>query len=323
MFFSFPLTRLLSLRQTRKLLAWPGPGEECLPLCLKVRLVPWGSDLLAKSVEETARTMARAVVGGPNGKADGMPDETRIPGDAGRAAAIRVLVVEDEPQEAERLRALLSRYAAERGERFEVSAMTSAVEFLSNRPEVDLVFMDIGLPGVSGMEAAEILRDHDQRTQIIFVTSLAQYGARSYEVDALDFIVKPVSYHSFSLRMDRAVRVLRRTIGRSVIIKEKGGISVIPVSDITAIDVQGHNLAYHLTDNRETLARGTLSALAKELAGTSFVQISSSALVNMDHVRTIRGSDVHTSDGGVYVISRPKRKAALEAIAAYYGGRNS
>lgn len=266
--------------------------------------------------------MARAVVGGPNGKADGMSDGTHIPEDAGRAATIRVLVIEDEPQEAERLRTFLSRYAAERGERFEVSAMASAVDFLSTRPDVDLVFMDIGLPGVSGMEAAEILRDRDQRTQIIFVTSLAQYGARSYEVDALDFIVKPVSYHSFSLRLDRAVRVLRRTIGRSVLIKEKGGVSVIPVSDITAIDVRGHNLVYHLTDNRETIARGTLSALAKELAGTSFVQVSSSALVNMDHVRTIRGSDVHTSDGGIYVISRPKRKAALEAIARYYGGND-
>lgn len=267
--------------------------------------------------------MARAVVGGPNGRAGGMSDNGRISDDATRAAAIRVLIVEDEPQEAERLRMLLSRYAAERGERFEVSAMGTAMEFLSKRPDVDLVFMDIGLPGVSGMEAIEILRDRDQRTQVVFVTSLAQYGARSYEVDALDFIVKPVSYPSFSLRMDRAVRVLRRTIGRSIVIREKSGVSVIPVSDITAIDVRGHNLAYHLTDSRETLARGTLSALAKELSGTSFVQISSSALVNMDHVRTIRGADVHTSDGGVYVISRPKRKAALEAMAAYYGGSNS
>lgn len=129
MFSTFPLAHLLSLRQKSHTPRPVGLEEARLLPCLKVRWVPWSSDWLAKSVAETAGTMARAVVGGPNGKADGMSDRTRIPDGTGGAAAIRVLVVEDEPQEAERLRTLLSRYATERGERFEVSAMTSAVDF--------------------------------------------------------------------------------------------------------------------------------------------------------------------------------------------------
>lgn len=233
---------------------------------------------------------------------------------------IKVLIVEDDAAEADRLLGYLSRYANEHGEKFEVSRLESAVDFLDTKPEVDLIFMDIGLPGISGMEAAEILRDYDQKTQLIFVTSLAQYGARSYEVDALDFIVKPVGYSSFAMRMDRAVRVLRRTIGRSIMVRTKDGMRIMPLADIIAIEVRGHNLLYHLTDNSEYSVRGTLSGLSSNLEGTAFVRVSSGVLVNMDRVRSIHGPDVQMSDGSVYSISRPRRTEALEAIARYYGG---
>ena len=135
----------------------------------------------------------------------------------------RALIVEDDPQAAETLRAHLERYAAERGTSFSVEILPSALEFLEGTRPADVVFMDIGLPGVSGMEAAEVMRQTDELTPLIFVTDLAQYAVRGYQVDALDFMVKPVTYEDFALRMGRAMRVMARNAHAAVSIPTADG----------------------------------------------------------------------------------------------------
>jgi len=88
----------------------------------------------------------------------------------------RILIVEDTPAEADALRTLISRYGAEHGEQFSVEVMRSAVEFDEWQPHADLIFMDIDMPGMNGMEAAEALRERDSETLLIFVTNLAQFA---------------------------------------------------------------------------------------------------------------------------------------------------
>lgn len=233
---------------------------------------------------------------------------------------IRILIVEDDEKETGVLVSCLRRYEQLHNQPFVISTERSAFNILDPFPNVDLVFMDIGLPGISGIEAAGIMRMNGIRTPIIFITSLAQYGASSYEVDALDFMVKPVSYGSFALRMDRALRIIRRTLGRSIFVKTKEGMRVMPVADVTAITVDGHSILYHLADGSTFESRGSLGKVAQDLAGTSFVRVTSGALVNMDYVRTVDTLNVKLASGEEYPISRPKRRDVLRAIASYYGG---
>lgn len=233
---------------------------------------------------------------------------------------IRVLVVEDDEEEAGTLVSCLRRYGRLHNQPFSISTNSNAFDVLGPLPDADLIFMDIGLPGISGIEAAEILRMNGVHTPIVFITSLAQYGASSYEVDALDFMVKPVSYGSFALRMDRALRIIRRTLGRSILVKTKEGMRVMPVTDVTAITVDRHSVLYHLADGSTFNSRGSLSQAACELEGTPFVRVSSGALVNMDYVRSVNTLNVELTSGEKYSISRPKRRDVLLAIASYYGG---
>ena len=107
---------------------------------------------------------------------------------------VRVLVIEDTPAEADALVLCLRRYAAERGETLAIEVIGSAFEFLGSHQPCDLIFMDIDMPGITGMEAAQALRAHDEKTPLVFVTNLSQYAVKGYEVDALGFLVKPVSY---------------------------------------------------------------------------------------------------------------------------------
>ena len=231
----------------------------------------------------------------------------------------RILIVEDTPAESDNLRAMLARYGAERGEQFAVEVMANALEYDERRPAADLIFMDIDMPGMNGMEAAEALRERDEETLLIFVTNLAQYAVHGYAVDALDFIVKPVSYDDFELRMDRAMRQLRKRTGATVTLPTADGSRVIAVRDIVYVDILRHDLYYHVDGLAEPLRlRGSIKAAAEGL-GADFARISSSCLINMAHVRLIRQGSVMLSTGEELFYSRGCRKEALEMLNAYVG----
>ena len=231
----------------------------------------------------------------------------------------RILIVEDTPAEADALRAALDRYGAETGERFSVTVLPQALDFVERCPAADLIFMDIEMPGINGMEAAEALRAYDAETPLIFVTNLAQYAVHGYVVDALDFIVKPVIYDDFRLRMDRAMRQLRKNDGATITLPAAEGMRVVRLRDIIYVDILRHDLYYHVDGLPEPLRlRGSIKAAASEL-GAGFVRVSSSCLANMCHVRLIRqGSVVLSNDEELY-FSRGCHRAALETLNAFVG----
>lgn len=233
----------------------------------------------------------------------------------------RILSIEDNPDAEKILSSHIGRYAAETGLEFSITWKASAFDLAGgDEAHFDLIFLDIDLPGINGMEAAEALRGHDAETPIIFVTNLAQYAVKGYRVDALDFIVKPVSYYDFKLRMDKAMRMLGRSAQRSIRIPSDNGFRIVAVADICYIEVSNHNLAIHLAGGEVITMRATLSKIEGELGGTAFVRISNSCLANMAHIREIRGTDIHMSGGDVVYFSRSRRKPALETIARYLGG---
>lgn len=232
----------------------------------------------------------------------------------------RALIVEDEPEEAARLIDFIRRYGQTHDETFDVVTLRSAMEMLSNKERFDLVFLDINLPGISGMEAAQLMRAYDEETPIIFVTSLAKYAAKGYEVGAVGFIIKPVTWGNFSMALDRALRVIRNNAGRTVVIPTEDGMRVVSLSQVSHVEVRGHQLTYHLTDGEQLEARGALGQLEEDLAGSPVIRVSKSCLVNMDKIARIRSSELKMSTGAEVRVSRTRRKEVLAAITDYLGG---
>lgn len=232
----------------------------------------------------------------------------------------RVLIVEDMPEEANTMRGHLQRYAQETGLQFHVEHLASALDFVSSNHPADLILMDIDMPGINGLEAAGILRMRDHTTPLIFVTNLAQYAVRGYQVDALDFMVKPVAYPTFAQSMDRAVRVMARNARRTIALPTETGMRVVDVAEITYIDMLKHDVVYHLRDGSGPLReRGSLKATEERLADAEFLRISAGCLINMAQVTRIGQDSVTMADGSELYYSRSQRKHALETLANYVG----
>ena len=118
---------------------------------------------------------------------------------------MKIAIVEDNSASAEKLRGYLRQYGEENQKEFDITLFGDAVSFLDRYSPFDMVFMDIELPGMDGMEAARRLREVDLQAILLFVTNMARFAVKCYEVDAMDYLVKPVQYGSFSLKLRRAL----------------------------------------------------------------------------------------------------------------------
>lgn len=231
----------------------------------------------------------------------------------------KIGIVEDNNDELQTLREHLKRYEYARHERFDIRVFHKAEDMISGSERFDLLLLDIDLPGISGFEAATLLRSFNEVTPIIFVTSLSQYAVRGYEVEALDFMVKPVSYGSFALRMDKALRVMQRNANASTCIKTKDGLRVLQQQEIAYVEAQRHYCFYHLISGEVLRSRVNISDVANEFSSDIFARISVSYLVNMAQIARIQGNAITLVSGEQFSISRTYRYEALNTITAYLG----
>lgn len=232
---------------------------------------------------------------------------------------VRIAIVEDDPEDVLTLEYHLERFFAETNEAYRSILYRDPESFLKGfGGDTDLVLMDIGLPGMSGMDCARSLRQIDGGVTLIFITNLARYAVHGYEVGALDFIVKPVSYSAFSMKMRRAMGSIRRNQESCIHLDIKGGFVRLDVSQIIYLDVQKHYITYH-TELGSFLVRESLKAAEKKLEPFHFIRANASCLVNPRHVRLLVDGCIHMADGDIY-LSRSCRASFMKSLADYMGG---
>ena len=120
---------------------------------------------------------------------------------------VRIKILEDDPADRDTLIECLRKYEREQGQSFSITAYDNPSDFMDNyHMDADLIFMDIELPGINGMEAAHRLREIDRQVILIFVTNMTQFAGKGHEADALDYTIKPAQYGPLSIKLDRAAQ---------------------------------------------------------------------------------------------------------------------
>lgn len=231
----------------------------------------------------------------------------------------RIAIVEDTQEAAIQLKTLLLRYAEENGLALELLEYRNAVTFLTNYPaNFDIVFMDIEMPYLNGLEGAAKLREIDRSTLLIFATKLGHMAAKGYEVEAFDFVVKPIHYDSLKLKLKRVFNRLEQKQVNNISFLSEGSRVRMSSSSIRYIEVSDHQLIYH-TDEGDYPVYGTMAKVREQLEPLGFSMCNNCYLINLRYVKAVRKYTVLVGDTELQ-ISRPRRKAFLEALSNYIGG---
>lgn len=231
---------------------------------------------------------------------------------------LRIAIVEDSPKELDLLQNCLDEYRVSRTLQMEYWVFGDAESFLEHYgAEYDIVFMDIELPGMNGMEAAHRLREIDQKVALIFVTNLAKFAIRGYEVDALDYVLKPVRYGPLCPKLDRAVARCRN-LSQSIVINQAASSLRLLLQEIFYIEVRGHRLTYH-TEQGDFECSGTLQETETKLHDWGFLRCNKCYLVNQRQIREVCGGELLLMNGERLQISRLRKKEFMEEFSAFVG----
>jgi two-component system LytT family response regulator len=238
---------------------------------------------------------------------------------------LRVLIVDDEPLARDRLRAwLLEEPSVEIVG--ECGSGTEALALIRSTP-LDLVFLDVEMPGCNGLQVVSEL-PAEGRPAVIFVTAHERFALDAFEVQAIDYLLKPFDQERFQTALRRAEEYLRaRRAGKiedkleslladaavapgktpeRLTVRADGRLVFLKPSEIVWIEAADNYIILHLVDGRLML-RETLAAIEKRLGTTSFARVSRSALVHLDQIKELQP----TFHGDFVVVLRNGTKVPL------------
>jgi DNA-binding LytR/AlgR family response regulator len=234
---------------------------------------------------------------------------------------LKIAILEDQPEQAAWLSAMLKRYADAHDDfSYTLQHYDQSIQLLTEyRCDTDMLFLDIQLPDMLGIEVARKIRAIDDQVMIIFVTMLTQYAIEGYSVGAFDYVLKPVRYDEFTAKLDRARRLLsHRSTAMTIDIRTKEDFRRVSVDDVTYIEVSNHDVMIHTP--QETYKQwGNLKTYEEMLSNAHFVRCNACYLVNLKYVKGIHGDQVQVHQA-VLTISKSKRKDFMAAVARYKGG---
>ena len=232
----------------------------------------------------------------------------------------QIAIVEDNKETSDDLKNKLQSFEKEENLTFHVQQFPDGLSFMNSfHSQFDLVFLDIEMPYMNGMEVAKRMREYDEKVMIVFVTNLAQFAVDGYQVNAFDFIIKPVTYANFKMKLKRIQNQLEHQNSDSfVMVQTRNFTKKVKTSHILYLEVQNHDVVIHL-EEEDLQLRSTLNSWEEKLPKKSFVRCNSYTLVNLAYVDNIEGDEL-TVNGKKIRISRGKRTRFLNSFGQYLGG---
>lgn len=228
----------------------------------------------------------------------------------------KVAIVDNDPESAQGLEACFGEYEKETGEQFRIVRYGSGLNFLEgDSSDFDLVFMDVDLPHLNGIETARKMRKTNSAAVLVYVTHLAKYAICGYEVGATDYVLKPVGYASLRSKIEHAVRIAKERCKRYVTLPMANGLLRVETDDLYYVEIVDHECIYH-TRGREFRTHGTLAEMERILPAIQFARSHRGYLVNLKCVTRVEGNCIYVGSDKL-MLSRSRKKAFLQALQRF------
>lgn len=238
---------------------------------------------------------------------------------------IRIAIVENDDRDMTMLKDALMAYLEKIDFKdCSLSTFANALDFLDDTThKYDLVFLDILMPHMDGMELAQKIRQTNDKMMIIFTTNLTNFAIKGYEVNAYDYLVKPINVDHLASTMDKAIRILKQHDDSFISLTNKTSVRMVNLRSILSVEISSHLITYHFIDGTTFDVWGTLNEEMKRLPEREYVRVNKFQLINMAHINSIKNGVVYAVDGRYsFAMSRIYKKDATTKILSYFGSRD-
>lgn len=171
---------------------------------------------------------------------------------------------------------------------------SEALRYLRKFP-VDLIFCDIHMPSMTGITLVKSLQ---QNTMVIFTTAFSEYAAVSYELNAIDYLLKPINHRRFSQAITKAQEYFNyinkkdQSAARNIFVRSDFSLVKIPLSDILYIEGLADYLKIHIKDRKPVLARMPMKDMMEKLPSADFMRVHRSFILPFSKIESVRGTTI-------------------------------
>lgn len=234
---------------------------------------------------------------------------------------INIAICDDENLQVELLETYVLNWAKERNKKIQVKLFYNAESFdfaWSMDKTYNIILLDIEMPGKNGIELAKKIRREDSVINIIFITAIFDYISEGYDVEAINYLIKPIKEDKLYECLDRAIEKI--PIEEKTILIDVGGeIIRLIEKDILHIEAFSHSVDIH-TSQETYRVRKNIGTIEDELDKNSFIRCHRSYIVNLKHIKRIGKTDIVLDNDDLIPVSRRQYSNTNMAFIKYHGG---
>ena len=213
----------------------------------------------------------------------------------------------------------IKEYASNTNKEIRTFLFTDGIELLENfSSKFDIIFLDIKMPQMNGIEVAKKIREKDADVIIIFLTSLVQYALDGYKVNAANYLVKPITKKRLGSELERWIRKTEQNDEPYICFHNDNGNYKVLLKNVSYIETYNRNLLIH-TGQQNIVCYWKMKDMENKVVPYGFARNHSSYIVNLFYVENIEKNDVKLSSGERLPISKTKKKEFMEKLAEYWG----
>lgn len=236
----------------------------------------------------------------------------------------QIALCDDENEELERMKNILRTYRKQHtGRDFSIDYFRDADELLEMIREQkyapNLLFMDIYMPGKLGIEAAKELREMGSLCRIVFLTTSKEFALEAFRVDAVQYLVKPISDKDIFQILDQFSREMEEEGKKYLLLRVDNNIRKIVLSDIVYCEAQKKCQCIYMADETQIILRLTMAKVCEMLSGYhAFVRVGVSYIVNLEHIISLNAKELLMDNKKKIYLPRGTYQGLREQYFDYY-----
>ena len=235
---------------------------------------------------------------------------------------VNIAVCDDEKCMSEKLKKMTEDFFRKKNTDIFVVEYSSGEELLKSNERIDILFLDIGMQGMDGIETAVRLRENGYNGFLVFITVLKEMVFQSFEVQPFDYLVKPVQEEYFEKTMERLFLSMQGKLSpekANLLVRKGCESNIISFQDIICCEIIDRKVYLYLASGVVTSYYDRIENLEKKLDGR-FFRCHRSYLINLNHLKSYRNNTAYMADGKEIPVSRLRSKEFSNVILQYMKG---